>query len=156
MIDLERVKITLKQNNKSLTKPRKLILEKLSLNTPLEMRALIKLTSKDIDRASVYRNIELFEELKIVSRIQIGWKYKIEISEKYSPHHHHLICEVCNKIIDTKDLSEIENEINKLALRSSFLAKSHQLEIIGICKDCQKNDPRKIPGSVGSLTLPNT
>lgn len=137
-MDLEKIKNTLKLNNKSLTKSRILILEKLSLNTPLEMKSLIKLTINDIDRASVYRNIDLFEKLKIVSKIQIGWKYKIELSEKYTPHHHHLICEVCNKIIDTKDLSDIENEINKLALKNSFLAKSHQLEIIGICSDCQK------------------
>lgn len=138
MIDLERVKNTLKLNHKSLTKSRILILEKLSLNTPLEMKSLIKLTAKEIDRASVYRNIQLFEDLKIVSKIQIGWKYKIELSEDYTPHHHHLICEVCNKIIDTKDLSAIENEINKLALKNSFLAKNHQLDIIGICSDCQK------------------
>lgn len=136
MVDLERVKNTLKLNHKSLTKARILVLEKLSLNTPLEMKSLIRLTSKEIDRASVYRNIELFEKLGIVSKLQIGWKYKIELSEEYTPHHHHLICEVCNKIIDTKDLSEIENEINKLALKNSFLAKSHQLEIIGICKEC--------------------
>lgn len=49
-----------------------------------------------VDRVSIYRSIDLFEKLGIVHRIYVGWKYKIELSDQFMAHHHHLSCLGCS------------------------------------------------------------
>ena len=137
MIDFKLVKNVLKSDFKSLTKSRMLILDQIALLAPISMNKLIENLNGNLDRATVYRNVTIFEDLGIITKIQIGWKYKLELSEKFSSHHHHLVCQSCQKIIDLNELNEVEREINKLSLKNGFIAKSHQLEIFGLCKNCQ-------------------
>ena len=77
------------------------------------MHDLIKRT-KGVDRASVYRAVRLFEQLGIVQRLNTGWKYKIELTDKFAEHHHHLTCLQCGKTIAMGE-SELEEMISKLA-----------------------------------------
>lgn len=44
------------------------------------MYELYDLAKGHLDRASLYRIITVFERIGIVRRINIGWKYKIELS----------------------------------------------------------------------------
>ncbi|HEY4963243.1 MAG TPA: Fur family transcriptional regulator [Candidatus Saccharimonadales bacterium] len=127
----------------SLTKPRLLVFDTLSENGPLSMKELVERIDGKIDRASVYRIITVFEELGIVNRINIGWKYKIELSEKFSSHHHHLNCLRCGKTIDIEPPKLVESAIEDLAHEYQFEIKSHQIDVTGICHDCQLKDPRK-------------
>lgn len=89
-----------------------------------------------IDRASLYRVISLFENLGIVERLYIGWKYKIELSGIFSPHHHHITCLKCGKLVVLKEDSEIEQLIASLAAKNHITAAHHQLEIQGYCEKC--------------------
>jgi Fur family ferric uptake transcriptional regulator len=127
----------------SLTKPRLLVFNVLSEYGPLSMKELVQRIDGAIDRASVYRIINVFEEIAIVTRINIGWKYKIELSDQFSSHHHHLNCLHCGKIIDIEPPRLVEVAIEDLARDYQFEIKSHQIDITGICHDCQLKDPRK-------------
>lgn len=89
-----------------------------------------------IDRASVYRAVELFEKLGIVQRLNTGWKYKIELTDKFSAHHHHLTCVQCGRTIALKE-SELEQFIDDIARGHGFVPEAHQIEIQGRCRDCQ-------------------
>lgn len=93
-----------------------------------------------IDRASLYRTITLFEKLGIVHRIYIGWKYKVELSDVFLHHHHHISCVTCGRIVALKEESQIEALLSQLARRYDFEAQGHQLEIQGICSDCRANN----------------
>lgn len=120
-----------------LTQARELVfLTLLNSSKPLSLRELYTQISSKVDRASVYRNIELFEKLGIVHRIYIGWKYKLELSDQFIAHHHHLICLSCGKVIDIKDERHIDEFTRDIARQFDFQPRSHQFEIDGYCKEC--------------------
>lgn len=122
----------------SITKPRVNIFNIVSTHGPLTLKQLQDYAEPSVDRASVYRTVALFEALNIVSRLQIGWKYKIELSEDFSPHHHHITCQLCSKIITLKDSEEIENLITKLETEHRLKITHHTLEFIAVCNQCQQ------------------
>lgn len=88
-----------------------------------------------VDRASVYRTIELFERLGIVLRVNIGWKYKLELSEMFSDHHHHLSCIECGKVIAMNE-GALEEVIERLSSEHGFKPVTHQVEVQGVCRKC--------------------
>lgn len=136
----EKLTDVLKQNGYSLTKPRQTLFSALQSGKPRTMRELTLDLSSVMDRASIYRTISLFEELGIVVRVQQGWKYKIELSDKFSPHHHHISCTKCGKTLSFNEPNGIEDILNDIASQSNFIHKNHSLEIYGICQECS-NDP---------------
>lgn len=90
-----------------------------------------------IDRASVYRAVDLFERLGIVQRLNTGWKYKLELTDKFAEHHHHLTCTSCGATLAMNE-SELEALIAKLAAAHNFKPAAHQIEIQGLCSNCQQ------------------
>jgi len=132
--EFERV---LKVNHQSVTQARLELFNLLKNKEPQSLSDILKKANKRFDRTSLYRNIELFSILGIVERINAGWKYKIELSDKFLRHHHHLNCTKCHKIFDISEDPIFENYINKLSQSNNFKISRHQLEIDGICHSCQ-------------------
>lgn len=128
--------------NQSLTHSRRLVFEALLDHEPQTMHDLIASCGPTIDRASIYRTITLFERLGIVQRLQIGWKYKLELSNNFQRHHHHLTCLQCSKIYPLAADPELERRMHTVAKQLNFLPQDHQLEIRGICSTCQKQKRR--------------
>lgn len=129
---------TLKKHHQSLTNPRKIVFAALQDHEPQTMNQLVKTCANQIDRASIYRTIALFEKLGIVQRIQLGWKYKLELSDMFQHHHHHLTCNVCHEIYPLAEDELMETRLYKLAEDSGFKATNHLLEIQGVCSNCLK------------------
>jgi len=125
----------LKNNGLSVTKQRLVVFELLEDREPITMYELYDLARGKLDRASLYRTISVFEELGIVRRINIGWKYKVELSDKFAEHHHHLSCLKCHKVIPISE-QELERFISGLAMRYNFKPVEHQVEVQGYCRDC--------------------
>ena len=71
---LEQLMNSLKQHGQSLTKPRQVVFAALQGQEPQTMQQLVATCAGQIDRATVYRIVSLFEQLGIVQRLQIGWK----------------------------------------------------------------------------------
>lgn len=103
---------------------------------PQSIGELLAKAKGTVDRVSVYRNIELFEQLGIVHRIYVGWKYKLELSDQFIAHHHHLSCLKCGKVIDIQDEKHIDEFITQVAASFGFSPRRHQFEIDGYCKQC--------------------
>jgi Fur family ferric uptake transcriptional regulator len=125
----------LKHGDNRITKARLAVFEQLFNQEPLSMHELVQQT-KEIDRASVYRAIELFEQLGIVQRFHIGWKYKIELTDRFAAHHHHLTCLGCGKTIPINE-HDLEHVIAELAAHHNFTPTAHQIELQGYCVTCQ-------------------
>ncbi len=119
------------------TKSRIKIFEILNQNPPLSIRDILKHSNGSIDRVSLYRNIDLFEKLGIVQRVYIGWKYKLELTDYFVAHHHHLSCSSCGKVIDIKDEDDISKFISLVASKYAFAPTKHHFEIEGICSACK-------------------
>lgn len=126
----------LKKHGYSATKPRRLVFEVLERSGSLSMLQLELATKSQIDRASVYRTMRLYEELGFVRRIAHGWKYTFELSDVFSRHHHHLVCRICNTVVELEDVPELENAIHAMAKTYSYTNLKHEVEISGICSNC--------------------
>lgn len=128
----------LKTNNLSLTRQRQHLFDLLQDKDPLTMNEITELASGTIDRASVYRAVASFEETGIVRRINIGWKFKIELSDAFVEHHHHLTCLGCQRVTAINQ-EKLELFIAELAATNNFRPLQHQIEIQGYCQTCQLN-----------------
>jgi len=128
----------LRENGLSVTKQRLLVFKTLEGREPLSMYELYELVKGHLDRASLYRAITTFEKLGIVSRINMGWKYKVELSDRFAGHHHHLSCLGCGQIIPLNE-NELENFIDSLARSHQFKPVAHQIELQGYCKSCTED-----------------
>lgn len=133
-MDSDVIRSLLKRNNYSFTRARRQIFAALAAKGPLSVASLARACS-NVNRATIYRNIALFESLGIAHRVNMGWKYKIELSEPYIAHHHHLHCDKCGKLFPIEDRN-LEKAIKNYCAKTGFEESNHQLEIYGICPDC--------------------
>lgn len=132
----ELLSTTLKNNGYSITAARLGVFAALENSGPITMNQLVSKVDTSINRASVYRVIDLYEKLGIVQRLHIGWKYKLELSNEFQDHHHHLTCTSCGKITAFQEPEVLDDILANIAQSEQFTLKSHQLELQGICKEC--------------------
>lgn len=133
----EQLKKVLKEHDQSMTAARHAVFDALLDHPPQTMGEVVVACLGRADRASVYRAITLFERLGIVQRLQIGWKYRLELSDAFHRHHHHLTCSLCDVVIPLEEDSRLEQQLRDSAARHNFLMQGHQLEIQGLCQKCQ-------------------
>jgi Fur family transcriptional regulator, ferric uptake regulator len=127
---------TLKSQGHSLTAVRRAVFGALLNKEPQTMQQLVA-ACPGVDRASVYRTVSLFEQAGIVNRLQIGWKYKLELSDAFHHHHHHLTCQQCGRTIPFNESPDLEATLQQIAASNDFFMKGHQLEIQGTCSACK-------------------
>jgi Fur family ferric uptake transcriptional regulator len=144
---LEQLQTTLAAHGQSMTAPRRIVFGVLQTDGPLTMRELIARCGPDIDRASIYRTVALFERLAVVQRVQVGWKYHLELSDSFQHHHHHMFCTSCNQVFSLPEDSVLEQRLITLTGDSGFVAHDHQIEIRGVCKSCQTGHSEQVYGS---------
>ena len=128
----------LKKNGSSLTKPRKVVFDLMLNQKPQGMQVLVGRAKDKVDRATVYRTIQLFEGLGVVQRLNIGWKHKYELSDVFQGHHHHFHCTNCGTTFTLDANPMLETMIDTVAAKSEFAPRGHQLEVYGLCADCKR------------------
>lgn len=126
----------LRSHGQSLTRPRKTVFEQLRHQEPQTMHELV-LRCDDIDRASVYRTVALFERLGVVQRLHTGWKYKLELTEQFQEHHHHATCMVCGTTLVLPEDEALEKRLRLIAAKAGFAVERHQVELQGYCTYCK-------------------
>ena len=86
--------------------------------------------------ATVYRTLNLLEEASIVTSLSFGSQgKKFELANK--PHHDHMICKACGKIIEFEDAT-IERKQEQVAKEHKFRLTGHLMQLYGICFECSK------------------
>lgn len=128
----------LKSHQCSVTKVRSLVFEALAHSEPLGIKELYNKLDHLMDRASIYRTLDLFEKIGIVKRLQIGWKHKFELSDIFLDHHHHVTCMQCGSIYKFEENSIIEKQLNVISRKMDFSLTEHSLELRGICVVCKR------------------
>lgn len=108
--------------------------------TAEEIFALVKVGCPDMGLATVYRNIQLLNELNLIDRINFDDGYvRYEIGSAHDRglrhHHHHLICCKCGKVFAFQDdlLEELEA---KITATTGFAVVNHEVKLYGYCKEC--------------------
>lgn len=126
----------LKQAELRLTRPRQEVFEILyNSEIPLTATEIVKLCQR-ANRTSVYRVLETFHQLHMISTVHVGCKIHYELAEPFIKHHHHLYCTKCKNAIPL-EVPELEQFINYLGRRYAFNVSHHHFELEGVCARCQ-------------------
>ena len=85
---------------------------------------------------TVYRNLQQFADQGWIEAI-IGPDQAMRYVRCHSlKHHHHLQCEQCGRMVEVEDCG-IHRALNTLASRSGYQITRHQLQLFGLCPECQ-------------------
>lgn len=133
----------LKNSGQKYTRQREAVLQVLYNHeghySPEELYLVVKdsFPHLNVGIATVYRTLNLLEDSNIATSISFGSQgKKYELATK--PHHDHMICRSCNKIIEFED-NTIEKRQQKVAKDHGFKLTGHLMQLYGICPECQKH-----------------
>ena len=142
--EVERLKTNIKEKGYKFTPQRRAIVDIIISNegshlTTEELYDLVKKDCPEIGLATVYRTIQLLEELGVVCKMDLDdGCNRYELVHKDENHQHHdLICNICGKVIEVQgDLLEVlEHNIEE---KYDFKIQNHSVKFYGICSDCAK------------------
>ncbi|MBA2347029.1 MAG: transcriptional repressor [Solirubrobacterales bacterium] len=109
----------------------------------LEIEEALKGSARQVARASVYRVLDELEQLKLLSRIEVGQGItRYEAAHPHGEHHHHhLVCDACGEVIPFED-EELERTIVRVARRVDFDVAEHDIVLHGTCARCAAQTER--------------
>ncbi len=89
-----------------------------------------------INRSTVYRALDFFLELGLVSAVEVGGAAVFEIAPDGRHHpHNHLVCRDCGDIVHVPD-DAFTTFAARLRDEIGFAADADKLTILGVCRDC--------------------
>ncbi len=89
-----------------------------------------------ISLATVYRTLELLQELDLVTPTNLGGSQTIFALKGHGAHHH-LVCQRCGQIEEFAD-ELLEPLRDSLFERYGFAAQTNHMSIFGLCSACRK------------------
>ncbi len=96
---------------------------------------------KAASRSTVYRTLERMVEAGLIRKVaQVNDRAVFEHDYGY-PHHDHLICKKCQKLIEFPN-EEIATVLEKVAAEHGFRMTGHRLEVEGLCAECSRPPKR--------------
>jgi Fur family ferric uptake transcriptional regulator len=131
----------LRESGHRLTPQRELVLaavESLGHATPDEVYAEVRTHSTAINLSTVYRTLELLDDLGLIHHAHLSDRAPTYHST--SGHEHsHLVCRGCRKVISV-ERTDMETALGPLAARHGFTPDYGHLAVFGTCEDCTRQD----------------
>ena len=124
-----------------LTPQRELILDAvdtLGHATPDEVLAEVRKKSSALNVSTVYRTLEVLEQLGLVRHAHLSDRAPTYHSVR-DHEHFHLVCRNCHKVISV-DPDVLEPTLTRLREEFAFVADIGHLTVFGRCTDCQGED----------------
>ena len=95
----------------------------------------------DLVQSSAYRNLGVLEQAGVIRRVVTDEdSARYELAEDLTEHHHHLMCETCGLVEDFEVPAQLERsvdaELARISEQRGFRARSHRIDIIGLCPTC--------------------
>ncbi|MFG2642309.1 Fur family transcriptional regulator [Streptomyces sp. NPDC048370] len=130
-------KSDLRQRGYRLTPQRQLVLEAvdtLEHATPDDILGEVRKTASGVNISTVYRTLELLEELGLVSHAHLGHGAPTyHLADRH--HHLHLVCRDCTNVIEA-DVEVAAGFTSKLKETFGFETDMKHFAIFGRCRDC--------------------
>jgi Fur family ferric uptake transcriptional regulator len=104
--------------------------------TALQLEEELRRRKVPVGRASIYRALELLEELRLVQRFEAA--RGIASYERVDPsghHHHHAICWRCGRMEPFEDRG-LERAIGQISEQVPFEIAEHDVVLRGLCERC--------------------
>lgn len=127
----------LRERGYRLTPQRQLVLEAVTTlrhGTPDEISAEVRKTASAVNISTVYRTLELLQELGLVTHTHLGHgapTYHAATDEE----HLHLVCRDCGSVTETS-VSLADELVRRLAAEHSFDTDVQHFAIYGRCAHC--------------------
>ncbi len=136
----------LRRRGYRLTPQRQLVLEavdRLEHATPDDILTEVRKTAGGVNISTVYRTLELLEELGLVSHAHLGHGAPTyHLADRH--HHIHMVCRDCTDVIEA-DLSVVEPFTAQLRERFGFDTDMKHFAIFGRCAACTAKAGRSEP-----------
>lgn len=87
-----------------------------------------------IGRATVFRTLEVLEELGAVERLDLPSGDHAYVVCRRS-HHHHVVCSRCGRSQEIDDAG-LRVVVGEIARRTGYRVDEHRLELFGLCPAC--------------------
>jgi Fur family transcriptional regulator, ferric uptake regulator len=127
----------LRERGYRLTPQRQLVLEaveQLGHATPDDILCEVRRTASGVNVSTVYRTLELLEELGLVSHAHLGHGAPTyHLADRH--HHMHLVCRDCDKVLEA-DVSLAAPFAAELRSAFGFETDMKHFAIFGRCKKC--------------------
>ena len=127
----------LRASGHRLTPQRELVLvavEHLGHATPDEVYAEVRAHSESINLSTVYRTLELLDELGLIRHAHLSDRAPTYHSAR-GHEHAHLVCRECRRVISI-DRGEVEQALGPLAATHEFSPDYGHLTVFGTCREC--------------------
>ena len=100
-----------------------------------EILAQVRRRYPHVNISTVYRTLELLKSLGLVTETDMGGgRFRYHPADK--GHHHHLICEQCNSVIDIEE--SVFSQLKRALVKDyNFKANLNHLAIFGRCDKCR-------------------
>jgi Fur family ferric uptake transcriptional regulator len=107
-----------------------------------DLYRLVREQDATVGQTTVYRTLRLLTEAGLAREVRFGdGRAHYEHNYKH-PHHDHMICSDCGKIIEFYS-PELEAIQDAMAAKHKFELTEHLLRMIGICADCRRQAREK-------------
>jgi Fur family ferric uptake transcriptional regulator len=129
-----------------LTPQRQLVLEAVAAlghATPDEIVTAVRRTASGVNISTVYRTLELLENLGLVTHTHLGHgapTYHAATDDD----HVHLVCRVCGGVAEIAP-DTVGDVVERLLTDEGFVADVGHLAIFGTCRDCSAKVPDAAP-----------
>jgi Fur family ferric uptake transcriptional regulator len=138
----------LRERGFRLTPQREIILSVLhdveGLVTAEEIYNQVQRISSSVDISTVYRTLDLLQQLDLVSCVDPGDdQRRYELLGIHGPHLH-LVCQVCSQVIGA-DLEVAQAFGQRLEAEYGFLAALDHLSVSGLCSACAAASGNNLP-----------
>jgi Fur family ferric uptake transcriptional regulator len=122
-----------------LTPQREMVLraiDRLGHATPDEVLHAVREESSALNVSTVYRTLELLEELGLVRHSHLSDRAPTYHSTK-TPQHAHLVCRACGTIAELEP-GQLAPALEVFEAVHGFTADIGHLTVFGLCRDCQE------------------
>jgi Fur family transcriptional regulator, ferric uptake regulator len=137
---VEHTERTLREAGHRSSAPRMAVVELLGRQacvlTAREISDALRAEGRDVGIATVYRALELLDELGLVQRLAVGEGPALyEPADPSGDHHHHLVCDRCGQVSAFAD-EQLERAIEDVARRLEHRVGGHEVVLRGACATC--------------------
>ena len=142
MPEIDRWLALLEEKGGRITGPRRAIVDLLVGSeralSPIEVFDQARNQYPKMGLVTVYRTLELLEELRLVERVhqENGCHTYLRAA---NGHEHLVLCTKCGRAVFFKG-DDISQLIQRISHESGYIIQGHWLQLMGLCKKCQSSE----------------
>jgi Fur family ferric uptake transcriptional regulator len=111
-----------------------------------DIEQLLRKRGLHVGKATIYRTLDLLAQSGMIHERDFGEGFRRYERAPGHPHHEHLICLRCGKVVEFAN-ERLEKMKELIAAEYGFQHRHHRLEIYGVCRECQQREAAARPSS---------